>query len=1532
MSEDARVNLDWKAIRPKDGSNASGFEELCIQLARAERPKGSRFERKGTPDAGVECYAVLADGKEWGWQAKYFDTLGNTQWSEMDKSVKTALNKHPQLVRYFVCIPLDRPDARIKGVQSARQRWDKHVAKWTGWASEKGIPAIEFVYWGSSELLERLKHPQYAGMVYFWFGVHGFDNDWFTVRLNEAIKTAGPRYTPEIHVALPIVSEFDAFGRNEEFFEGVKACALNIRRDLRAFESYESKIDLHELDSLVSEIILRVNKVLTELGSVKAQPIGDLPFSKIAEHAMVAEKAIDKLEHSLLEREHEFDIIPQTDKESQFLPSINPFREYRYRLSSLSAELEKTREMLEHAEEVAGSSLMILTGKAGTGKTHLLCDIARQRVAEGRPTILLMGQWFVSNNAPWTQVLQQLDLAGSSAGEFIGALESVAQAAGCRALVMIDAINEGSGRLIWPAHLAAFLTLLEKSSWIGVVLSIRSSYENIVIPKEVQDHAFCITHQGFADHEYDATRTFFIYYGLELPSTPLLVPEFSNPLFLKTLCKGLQAKGERRLPRGFHGITVVFDLYLNAINEKLAAKIGFDPRELFVRKALERIANNLTVDGKQWLALSKAKEIVNALVPGLDYEHSLYRELVAEGALMEEGQWHDGAPEDDIVFIAYERFADHLIAKTLLDHLDAKSPVAAFAPGGPLAFICDKSSYVSPGLLEAVCIQIPERIGQELIFLEPKALDLWEIGDAFRQSLIWRSPAAFSKDTFKAINKLIRTQHDWDDTLNVLLTLAILPKHPLNAQFLDQRLRKDTMPDRDAWWSIYLHNAWGTKGAVDRLVDWASSIEQSSVLDDETIDLCANTLAWMFTTSNRFLRDRATKALANLLTGRLDAVSLLVHRFNDVDDKYVTERVYAVAYGTAMRSQDPIEIGKLARCVYNHIFANGSPPAHILLRDYARGVIERAIYLGADINVNEQLIRPPYKSEWPIILSEEDIKPLLPDWSRGSYDSGDLEWSRNCIGSSVMHGDFAHYVIGDNWGHLSNSWLSLRIDEPIWKSPKERLDILLKDFSADEIAVWNGFKVAEESLNRLFWNKWNGAIQASSELEDTADGVLPDTTPTGDCNPELESAERVYDMAIKKLESVLTEDHAIALESVLAAMKNQKEQQPPGFDLRLIKRYILWRVFDLGWTIARFGQFDRYNIRSYGREASKPERIGKKYQWIAYHEIMALVADHFQHRERFLQEGADGAYEGPWQEHLRDIDPSCTLRTIPGGTSWNGHSIAWWGSSKFEDWGEPDRSREWVMNYETLPRVDELLRVTHPQDNTRWLNVNGYFSWTPRRPADQELGDFERRELWYICNGYLIHSRDTDAFMQWAKDIDFWGRWMPEASVIYAMFLGEHGWAPASQYFSDAGWTRPSRDCPVDVHVISLEYLQEISGFDCSLDDSFRLRLPAGKLVSGLRTQWSGNCADYLDSAGQLAAFDPTAHEKGPVAFLLREDLLTEFLAREGLTLCWTILGEKHAIGAGHPPKYQYSLRMTGAYMLCDNDLKGFLKYHNEFY
>ncbi len=1524
-----QVTLDWNNIIPLNGSQYKGFEELCAQLARAEVPDGAHFVRKGTPDAGVECYAILRDGSEWGWQAKYFHTLGNSQWSQIDKSVRTALEKHPRLVRYYICMPLDLPDARIEGRKSAKDKWEEYVQRWKELASEKGMN-VEFIFWGSCELLERLARPEHVGRVRFWFGTPGFDAAWFNARLNEALKTAGPRYTPEAHVDMPIAFEFGVFGRTEHFFERKKAHAREIRKELR-HQQYSIKDSTEgTVDKALTDVVNEVQAVLSSISAIESRPIEELPFKSIAQRIYEVEEAAEKPAQLLKERERGFEAQVRSKHEKAASYQRKPFRELRFSLFRLLSELREARESFEHADHVANGRLMILRGAAGTGKTHLLCDVARQRIAKGRPTVLLMGQQFISNDEPWSQALQQLDLTDISTEEFVGAFEAAAQAADSRALLMIDALNEGTGRTIWPSHLAAFLAKLERSPWIAVVLAVRSSYEELIIPEEIRKRAITVSHEGFKDHEYDATKTFFIHYDLELPSTPLLAPEFRNPFFLKTLCQSLYVKGERRLPRGFQGITAIFDLYLSAINERLAKVLDYDKREPLVRRALEAFAEATLDSGKSWLPLSQAKRIVDALLPGRSYEQSLYRGLVTEGVLVEEAPLSQEATEE-IVIVAYERFADHLAAQILLDkYLDENNPEAAFVQGSGLHFVCDD---VSPGQLEALCIQLPERIGRELPAVAPNCMKQWGIGDAFRQSLIWRDYKGFSDETLTILNDLPHSQHDLYDTLDVLLTVAVLPGHPLNARFLDKRLRKDAMPDRDAWWSVYLHHAWGTRGAVDRLVDWASSVKPDTSIDEESVGLCAITLSWMLTTSKRFLRDRATKALVSLLTGRLDATMRLVQHFSDVDDPYVLERVYAVAYGVAMRCHDPDTVGTLAQTVYDCVFAEGSPPSHILLRDYARGVVERALYLGSKINVIPEYIRPPYKSTWPKIPSEEEIKPLLPDWSKGSHDSGDLEWARNIIGSSVMNDDFARYVIGTNFSSTSSHWLSLRLDEPSWESPEEQLQSLIAELSPEEREAWETFEAADKAYASAALPLSLMNFFRQEEQDETSKSPNPEQVDENLQSTKLKELESAQNKALATLEKVLTDKHAQRLKKILAAKEAYHEKQRPGFDLRQIQRYILWRVFDLGWTSERFGYFDRFSIGYYGREASRAERIGKKYQWIAYHEILAFISDHFQYREGFYGEDSDQAYEGPWQLHVRGIDPSCTIKSLRGGTSWEGHKSAWWGPTIYGEWGDPNKPRDWVENGDDLPKVEDLLIVTNPSNGSRWLNCQGYFNWRQPVPADKETTEVEHRELWYIFTGYLIHAEDAQAFLRWAEGVDFWGRWMPEAPEVYRMFLGEYPWAQAAHYFQrpyygDDGWTQPSHGCPVKVRVIAFEYLSEASGFDCSIEESFTLRLPVTDLVTGLGVRWSGFGANFKDASGRVVVQDPAVHAEGPTALLLREDALRDFLEREELTICWTVFGEKRVLspGFGAGP-YHPALRMSGAYLFSEERAIGFTKY-----
>jgi len=71
------------------------------------------------------------------------------------------------------------------------------------------------------------------------------------------------------------------------------------------------------------------------------------------------------------------------------------------------------------------------------------------------------------------------------------------------------------------------------------------------------------------------------------------------------------------------------------------------------------------------------------------------------------------------------------------------------------------------------------------------------------------------------------------------------------------------------------------------------------------------------------------------------------------------------------------------------------------------------------------------------------------------------------------------------------------------------------------------------------------------------------------------------------------------------------------FNLAIAQRWIFKKVLDLGWTEDRFATFDSSvdGSTTHPRGEYKAERIGKKYQWMAFHEFLARVSDNFEFAE-----------------------------------------------------------------------------------------------------------------------------------------------------------------------------------------------------------------------------------------------------------------------------------------------------------------------------
>jgi hypothetical protein len=1415
-----RMPIEWNKLRSWNGSQNSAFEELCCQLASFEAvPTGSKYIRKGAPDAGVECFWILPDGQEYCWQAKFFLNIPEkVQWKQIDDSVKTALDKHPNMGKYTVCMPVDRTDPRIDNKKSFLEKWDEHVKKW------KNIRNIMFEYWGQHEIFQRLTKEEHRGRLLYWFNEDNLSHNIMEDQINATIENVGPRYTPELNVHLELSQVFDFIARTEQYTNELRKHIGIVRRKMKPLNPGQCEEYLYTiiekthrfttdlLDNLVKLTLSAIETVDLDTLSKKIDDIAQCHYDC---EKLISQKKTEAFVSSTGKSPEEMPRYYSSGTHNQWLSNIRALRDA---IDGIELFIRGNKARL------AMNPFMVLSGAAGSGKTHLLCDLAKTRIANDLPTALLLGQVFHPGD-PWNQIIQHLQLQCRAKEELLGIFNAAGQATGTRALILIDAINESRDKTLWKNHLAGMAYSLRKYPWVGIVISIRDSYFRFMIPEQMvtKEEIIAIPHRGFAGIEYKAATEFFKYYKIRQPDVPLLTPEFQNPQFLKLLCKGLNNAGIAEIPRGSQGITGIYHNFIDSIDHKLSDPefLNYDPRERLVWKAVAALAGTMADISDNRIPVNEAKRIVNDIRSTSGYHHSLFHYLETEGILTET-MMYNGDDFQEAVQFAYERFADHLIVEHLLEtHLDKRSPEKSFESGKPLSQYFEKDNYWQcPGIIAALSIQLPEKIGKELIELIPEYADKGPIQKAFIESIIWRKPDKFTISTTDIINKYIIRDH-YDELMEAFLTVSILVDHPFNANRLHDNLLAMTLPRRDAIWSQFLYCQIEENGSVDRLVDWAWSCEDNNQIRDESIYLLAKTLSWFFTTSQRYLRDRATKALVNLLSERIHLFRRLLEDFQTVDDPYVAERIFAAAYGCVLRTKQINEIGSLALYIYETIFKDGKPPVHVLIRDYARNIIEYAIHLDNRLDIDVNKIRPPYRSVWPSNIPE--YQQLEKDYSHDSSETDetkkDMRWLFSVMG---LHSDFSRYTLGST-------------------------------------------------------RKWTNRKKGESK---------PNTDRDSDY-----------------------------------------------FDLHIAAAYVFTRVCELGWSPKLHGKFDK-NQMGLHRDENKPERISKKYQWIAYHALLALLCDNYETmKDKWAQVDK---YEGPWQD-ARDIDPSCVIKKKARDEWSDIEAPVWWCPFHYKTWGRNSEDVKWIQNTNDLPNSEEYIEVRYP-DNSPWLTLAGFYSYREPTPPEEDKYEKIRRQLLFTLRSYLIRKKESKAFYKWAKIQDFWGQWMPESATNIRIFIGEYYWSPAYKfhdvpYYGHDGWTQINQGkhkSPSKIMITHETNLQE-TGYDCSIDATISIDIPSKHIVNGMGLSWNGREGEWFDQSKKLVAIDPSVRMQGPGALLIRKDEFLEFLDKNGYDIIWTIVGEKRLIGgdySDHKPRGY--LKINGVARLNRGKLDTCIRTENE--
>jgi hypothetical protein len=971
--------IDFRNIAPRLGSQDGAFEELCCQVARHEAmPQGSEFVRiRGAGgDGGVECLWRKPDGTKSGWQAKYVFDFDRALVA-LSASLETALQVHPSLDHYVVCLPYDLTGQTNRAGKSQLEKFNE----WKDAGIANALAAgrnLNVDLKTPSSFLDRLTQIDPSnGKLRFWFDATILGPNWFADHLADVRAAARPRYTPELRIDTPTSLAFDALCDTPRWKAGVLDRLKKVKESLKDWER-----GLGETGNVWGSPF---PEALKPQGVAAKDPLGALlcSFEKlnrgessvsdlaIAEQVTATDSAFRNISEDLraaLESEHG----PGSAENASWKQFMA-----EYQLTFPAQHYDKAKEIIKLCEDlqswiggevvnVNGLAGMLLTGQAGVGKTHAICDAADRRLDIGLPTVVCFAEALPGDGEVADNVRAKLGLAADiGRDELLSILNSAGEMSGGPLLIALDGLNETQPRSYWLHQLPPLITQVNRYPFLRLCVSCRTTYVDHVVPTTLSIPR--VNHVGFAGMEFEACREFCEHYELEHPATPFLAEEFGNGLFLRLVCEATRDEGLTRIPSGSYGTRSAITTFLASKDRRYSQQFAVDIRSRYPSKAVSALADEIAKHDTRSLHFDAARAVIAQACNGA--QDNLLEWLIEEGLIRVDAVIV-GKQSEDHAFLPFERLGDHLLAERHLAGENAESILNAFAPGGKLTFLLDEERWDDlAGLREAIALQIPEAFGIELPELAPDGSTRRRFDQLTLRALTWRDASSITSKTSEIIRRTVANAALLETTFEQQLLVSLISS-PVDAYWLDRLLKDDQLVNRDWYWCKYLHLSFERSGAVKRLIDTAFKVE-AKLLPADSVERWIVVLGWFCAAADRRVRDCATKAMVRLLTDHPGLWKVVISNFWNVDDDYVVERVLAVTYGAMLRNPEPGGVRGAAEFVIENLFADTKKHQNALIRDHGRCIVALAIHIGAIDNVDPSIIEPPYESDWPLTIPDD---------------------------------------------------------------------------------------------------------------------------------------------------------------------------------------------------------------------------------------------------------------------------------------------------------------------------------------------------------------------------------------------------------------------------------------------------------------------------------------------------------------------------------------------------------------------------------
>ena len=846
----------------------------------------------------------------------------------------------------------------------------------------------------------------------------------------EAIASAGPRYFPNIKSDIPDMS-IEAFDTAMTGLVGgheFRALVEDIAQDIRKQWKNANRDTENKYPNALPEPkrVLRALNVLAQ----SAPGRGSEGIVGLRRSIAAAQKKAETLSARMRRAQAKLrrknnghmlrdDLTRSVDRYSSALYQAERFLPQKCHLFG-----GENPTIIPNACGMHENGTLLLYGEWGMGKTHLLCDLAKKQQKRGLPALLVLAKDFDPGKSPGNALARHADAIAPNFTELLRRLDTLGRKAGVRALLLVDGINEKNPNGAWTRMLGKMLKQVRCFPYVGMVVSYRTPF-NHGLSKTSLAETPCMEHRGFEEISFEAQADFLKYYGVALPEIPPMANEFTRPLTLRIICEAFcklpekdQRKGFDGIASGQKGMTFILERYIKERAEVVSDKHNLESSDDFWQlikcDAAAYMAENLTEEMPVVFLLQSIRKRFS-----VDWlkARNILRDMANEGVVIltwsspEYWRSHDTVDfsvqrrQRRVIQMPYQRFSDHIIARSLLDkHLRTESAGAvrrslyANKPIGKIFSLRKHDAHFAltniigpPGLAEALIMEFPERVKKtqeitgmerELLFSLPRWREKYAYyHDPFVSGLCWREKSTISNGTFDLVDRYARNweadvnrdyyYHGEHNIMDALLRLACKHASPLSARCLYRYIKSMEMPVRDFLWGTVTRQS-RDGGWSGNLLTWLEHHEREKFqnLGPDAARNYVVLLSLFLGTPDHPLRNRATRALVAI--GEHFPAALFSHTLDtlDFDDIYYPERMLAASYGVAMSLWDDPQakafhaaFPAFARAIVKDVFTPGGRllTHHVVVRDYALGLVDIARNLNLSFSKKEeQFMSPPF--------------------------------------------------------------------------------------------------------------------------------------------------------------------------------------------------------------------------------------------------------------------------------------------------------------------------------------------------------------------------------------------------------------------------------------------------------------------------------------------------------------------------------------------------------------------------------------------